>query len=161
MPFARPQLPSIGVLIAIATATATIRFLCLRLPHSLSTKSISTQICPSAGSSAMGSSGPSLLVLCSKSVEEEEIARSLTSKWKILKLHGEEENEEIRVLLNSELDSTNQQTFQAQPYMQALSASKFGRFLIWSPRLPSTHDLVSQWEYAIYLFVIWIFFFNF
>jgi len=52
----------------------------------------------------MGGSGPSLLVLCSKSVEEDEIAKALKDTWKTLKLIGEE-NEDIKVLLDSEVDS--------------------------------------------------------
>lgn len=141
MPFARPQLPSTGVIIAIAVATASIRLLRHRF---FFCKSISTQNCPSTGGGIMGSSTPCLLVFCGKSLEEEELARSLKSKWKNLKFLSEGENEAAKVFLQSEMDSTNQLSFQPQLYMKALSTTNFGRFLIWSQRLPSTHDLVSQ-----------------
>lgn len=83
---------------------------------------------------------PLLLVLCSKSPREFDLA--LSSKNAGFKLEGVEE--EIRVFIQSDLDPGIQQTFQTDVYMGALSTNLFGRLLIWSPRLPSTHDVVSQ-----------------
>lgn len=138
MRLVHPPLPSAGLIIGIAAATVAIRFLRLRL------KSISREIRPSAtGGSNMGSSGPSLIVFCCKSPEAEELAQSLKSKWKDRKLFADELNE-TKVLLHSEMDSTVQLNFQPHLYMKALSTSEFGKFLLWSPRLPSTHDVVSQ-----------------
>ncbi|ONK78643.1 uncharacterized protein A4U43_C02F20950 [Asparagus officinalis] len=144
MLFGRPKLHSVGVIVAVAAAAATVRFLWLRLPRSLSRKSFSTRNPPSSCGSTTGSSMPTLLVLCGKYLEENELAHSLKSKWMTLKNFGQEENEEVRVLLCSEMDSSHQLNFQIQLYMKALSASNFGRFLIWSPRISSTQDLVSQ-----------------
>lgn len=144
MLFVRPQLPSAAIIVAIGTAAATVRFLHLRLSHSPSHNSISSKICPSTGGSIMDSYGSSLLVLCCKSPEDNEFAQSLGSKWKALKLLGGEENEEVRVLKYSAMGSTNQPTFQTQLYMKALLTSNFGKFLIWSPCLSSTQDLVTQ-----------------
>ncbi|KAH7654433.1 Biotin--[methylcrotonoyl-CoA-carboxylase] ligase protein [Dioscorea alata] len=83
---------------------------------------------------------PLLLVLCSKSPREFDLA--LSSKNAGFKLEAVEE--EIRVFIQSDLDPGIQQTFQTDVYMGALSTNLFGRLLIWSPRLPSTHDVVSQ-----------------
>ncbi|KAJ0975797.1 hypothetical protein J5N97_017762 [Dioscorea zingiberensis] len=87
-------------------------------------------------------SPPLLLVLCSKSPRELDLSLSLTSKNGTFKLAGVEE--EIRVLIQSDVDPGTQQTIETNLYMDALSTNLFGRLLIWSPRLPSTHDLVSQ-----------------
>ena len=85
----------------------------------------------------MDSNSSSTLVLCGKSTAENEIAVSLKSN-KTLKLPGDSE---VSVLLKSELEENS---FRIDSYMGSLSTSQFGRFLIWSPRLPSTHDVVSQ-----------------
>uniref|UniRef100_A0A7N2RB15 BPL/LPL catalytic domain-containing protein n=1 Tax=Quercus lobata TaxID=97700 RepID=A0A7N2RB15_QUELO len=87
--------------------------------------------------SAMDSNSSSTLVLCGKSTAENEIAVSLKSN-KTLKLPGDSE---VSVLLKSELEENS---FRIDSYMASLSTSQFGRFLIWSPRLPSTHDVVSH-----------------
>lgn len=142
MSFVHPRFPSAGIIVAIGAAAATIHFLHLGRLFSLSLKYISTKICPSAGRNTVDNSGSSLLVLCSKSPEDNEFAQSLKSKWKTLNLLDEKGNGKVRVLLFSEMDSA--MTFQSQLYMKALSTSNFGKLLIWSPRLSSTHDLVTQ-----------------
>ncbi|KAI0499020.1 hypothetical protein KFK09_019920 [Dendrobium nobile] len=87
----------------------------------------------------------SVLVLFVKSSQEDEIARSIKAKKETLKLFEESEAQgEIRVLLQSEIDSIDYPTFRAERYMDALNTNSFGRLLIWSPRLPSTHDVVSK-----------------
>ncbi|KAL0912326.1 hypothetical protein M5K25_018290 [Dendrobium thyrsiflorum] len=87
----------------------------------------------------------SVLVLFVKSSEEDEIALSLKAKKETLKLFEEGVAQgEIRVLLQSEIDSIDSPTFRSEPYMDALNTNSFGRLLIWSPRLPSTHDVVSK-----------------
>ena len=89
----------------------------------------------------MDSNSSSTLVLCGKSTAENEIALSLKSN-KTLKLPGDSE---VSVLLKSELEKPlEENSFRIDSYMSSLSTSQFGRFLIWSPRLPSTHDVVSQ-----------------
>ncbi|KAF3975257.1 hypothetical protein ACB098_12G128500 [Castanea mollissima] len=91
--------------------------------------------------SAMDSNSSSTLVLCGKSTAENEIALSLKSN-KTLKLPGDSE---VSVLLKSELEKpAKENSFRIDSYMGSLSTSQFGRFLIWSPRLPSTHDVVSH-----------------
>ncbi|CAL9150488.1 unnamed protein product [Musa hybrid cultivar] len=92
------------------------------------------------GGSMDGCGNSTVLVLAGKSPQEDDLARFLKSRSDTLKLLDEEARE-VRVLLRSE---AYQSTFDPQFYMGALTASRFGRLLIWSPRLPSTHDLVSK-----------------
>uniref|UniRef100_A0A1D1XW64 Biotin--protein ligase n=1 Tax=Anthurium amnicola TaxID=1678845 RepID=A0A1D1XW64_9ARAE len=92
--------------------------------------------------------GACLLVLCGKSDAEKDRARSMASEHNLKLLDA---GEEIAVSLlpysDGAANPTNpppKMTFRAQRYMDALSTSRFGRLLLWSPRLPSTHDVVSQ-----------------
>ncbi|KAF3322530.1 biotin--protein ligase 2-like isoform X2 [Carex littledalei] len=89
--------------------------------------------------------GPTLLVLSAKSPEELKLAQSLKLKFETSDaLNLSEEEKEVKVLLDSEVGPTDQMKFEVGLYMGFLVASKFGRLLIWSPRLSSTHDLVSK-----------------
>lgn len=82
------------------------------------------------------------LVLCGKSIEEKELAKSLKSNCS-LKLP---DNNEVSVLLHSDIEGLGleDENFKISAYIDALSTASFGRFLIYSPRLGSTHDVVSQ-----------------
>lgn len=91
--------------------------------------------------SATGSDSVCTLVLCGKSMAENEIAKSLKDN-NILKLS---ENGGVSVLLHSELDKAfEEDSFRIESFMNSLSTNRFGRFLLWSPRLSSTHDVVTQ-----------------
>ncbi|URE36884.1 Biotin/lipoate A/B protein ligase family [Musa troglodytarum] len=92
------------------------------------------------GGAMDGCGHSTVLVLAGKSPQEDDLARILKSRSDALKLLDEEAGE-VRVLLRSEACHP---TFDPHLYMGALTASRFGRLLIWSPRLPSTHDLVSK-----------------
>ncbi|OVA08013.1 Biotin protein ligase [Macleaya cordata] len=93
------------------------------------------------------SSSPSvLLVLSGKSSSEIEIAQSLKNN-KNLKLP--DSNSVISIFLQSlKMDNKpcddDEDSFRTEVYMNSLSTVRFGRFLIWSPLLSSTHNLVSQ-----------------
>lgn len=90
----------------------------------------------------MASSSPCALVLCGKSSVENEIAESLKN-INTLKLPDDDDN--VSVLLHSELDKPlDEDSFRSDSFMNSLSTNRFGRFLMWSPRLTSTHDVVSQ-----------------
>ncbi|KAJ8762987.1 hypothetical protein K2173_023116 [Erythroxylum novogranatense] len=90
---------------------------------------------------AMDSSSACKLVLCGKSCAENEIARSLKNNG-TLKLP---DNGELSVLLQSEVDKTcEDKSFNVELFMNSLSTNQFGRFFIWSPRLTSTHDVVTH-----------------
>lgn len=81
------------------------------------------------------------LVLCGKSTAEDEIAKSIKSN-NALKLP---DNSNISIVLKSELEKPlKEDSFGIDSFLHFLSTNQFGRFLIWSPRLPSTHDVVSQ-----------------
>ncbi|KAF3334910.1 biotin--protein ligase 2-like isoform X2 [Carex littledalei] len=89
--------------------------------------------------------GPTLLVLSAKSHEELKLAQSLKLKLETsASLNLSEEEKEVKVLLDSEVGPTDKLNFEVGSYMGSLVASRFGRLLIWSPRLSSTHDLVSK-----------------
>ncbi|QCE15814.1 biotin--protein ligase 2-like isoform X1 [Vigna unguiculata] len=83
----------------------------------------------------------SLLVLCGKSLAENETAKAIKTS-NTLKLP---ENGEYSLVLHSQLDKTVMQgCFQIHSFMNSLSTNQFGRLLIWSPQLTSTQDIVSQ-----------------
>ncbi|XP_044510709.1 biotin--protein ligase 2-like isoform X2 [Mangifera indica] len=90
---------------------------------------------------AMDSNPSSKLVLCGKSSAENEMAKSLKAN-NTLKLPN---NGEASIILQSEIvESVDEESFNVELYMNSLSTNQFGRFLIWSPRLSSTHDVVSH-----------------
>ncbi|XP_034676403.1 biotin--protein ligase 2-like isoform X1 [Vitis riparia] len=89
---------------------------------------------------AMDSQSTSLLVLCGKSSAEIEFAKSLKAN-NTLKLP---DNGEVSILLHPEIEKTEEEPFQMDLFMSSLSTNTFGRFLIWSPQLLSTHDVVSH-----------------
>ncbi|GLT57738.1 hypothetical protein SLA2020_306890 [Shorea laevis] len=95
-------------------------------------------------SSAMESSSSTTLALYGKSSAETEIAQLLKQNAAI-KLP---DNTQVSILLPSEVTKKpleeEEEAFDAQLFMNSLSTTQFGRFLIWSPRLPSTHDIVSH-----------------
>ncbi|XP_020598921.1 biotin--protein ligase 1, chloroplastic-like isoform X2 [Phalaenopsis equestris] len=132
--------PSVATITAAAAAVSAAIFIFRRQPR-FSFTSSSLSNC-----SIMEDRHPvTILVLFAKSPHEDQIARSTQAKRETLKLFDEDDGqEEIRVLLQSEIDSIDPPTFRAERYMDALDTNSFGRFLIWSPRLPSTHDVVSK-----------------
>ncbi|WOK94758.1 biotin--protein ligase 2 isoform X1 [Canna indica] len=121
-----------------ASAIRCLRGSCLPSPRRLPV--YVSSLASSLGRAMDGNRPSTLLVLSGKSPREDDLARSLKCRSETLKLLGEEEAE-IRILLRSEADHS---TFNPQFYMGALTASRFGRLLIWSPRITSTHDLVSK-----------------
>lgn len=91
-------------------------------------------------SASKPSDSPCTLVLCGKSAAENEIAKSLRDNA-ALKLA---ENDGVSVILQSEVDKPVEEgSFRVDSFVKSLSTNRFGRFLLWSPRLPSTHDVVS------------------
>ncbi|CAI0438148.1 unnamed protein product [Linum tenue] len=95
------------------------------------------------GSGSAMDSSSCTLVLCGKSLVENEIAASL-KKNDTIKLS---ENTDLSVFLKSEIDKLYKQqekSFDMELYMNCLSTLRFGRLLIWSPLITSTHDVVSS-----------------
>ncbi|XVF64634.1 hypothetical protein PTKIN_Ptkin09bG0183700 [Pterospermum kingtungense] len=91
---------------------------------------------------AMDASTNSTLFLCGKSSAETEIAKSLKIN-DALKLPN---SAQASTILQSDINSFRfgEEPFNVDLFMNSLSTNRFGRFLIWSPRLPSTHDVVSH-----------------
>ncbi|KAK6257468.1 hypothetical protein QUC31_000927 [Theobroma cacao] len=96
----------------------------------------------SVAASAMETSSPSALFLCGKSSAETEIAKSLKIN-NALKLPN---GGEVSTHLQSEISNfqLGEEAFNVNLFLNSLSTNRFGRNLIWSPRLPSTHDVVSH-----------------
>ncbi|GMP47091.1 hypothetical protein CsSME_00015010 [Camellia sinensis var. sinensis] len=97
--------------------------------------------------SAMDSQSPCVLVLCGKSSTDNELAKSLKNN-NTLKLP---DIADVSILLHSESGMTSEgegegegESFRINLFLNSLSTTRFGRFLIWSPRLSSTHDVVSH-----------------
>ncbi|KAG5524980.1 hypothetical protein RHGRI_031609 [Rhododendron griersonianum] len=90
---------------------------------------------------AMDSQSPCQLVLFGKSSAEKELAKSIKDS-KALKLS---DNAQLEIVLHSDTETpVEENCFRCDSFLSSLSTTRFGRFLIWSPRLPSTHDVVSQ-----------------
>ncbi|XP_006405254.2 biotin--protein ligase 2 isoform X1 [Eutrema salsugineum] len=82
------------------------------------------------------------LVLCGKSSAETDTAKRLKNNG-VLKLA---DNTQIVLFLDSEMENLirDDASFNISLFMNSISTDRFGRFLIWSPRLSSTHDVVSH-----------------
>uniref|UniRef100_A0A803MGJ9 BPL/LPL catalytic domain-containing protein n=1 Tax=Chenopodium quinoa TaxID=63459 RepID=A0A803MGJ9_CHEQI len=92
-----------------------------------------------------------LLFLCGKSSAEKDIADSLFSNSNNNgQFQFSNTNANTSLRLQSHLPRPTNASFNVDSFFTSLSTRRFGRFLIWSPRLPSTHDVVSQsanvWE---------------
>ncbi|KAL2528125.1 Biotin--protein ligase 1 [Forsythia ovata] len=97
----------------------------------------------SVSASKMEFESPTTLVLCGKSSAENGLAKVLKTS-NTLKLP---DDAPINVVLHSEnekLESFQNDAFKIDSYMNSLSTSRIGKFLIYSPKLASTHDVVSH-----------------
>lgn len=90
----------------------------------------------------MDSASPSMLFLCGKSSSEWEVAKSLKINDTLNLPNGGK----VSALLQSEINTFRfgEYAFNVDLFLNSLSTKRFGRFLIWSPLLPSTHDVVSH-----------------
>ncbi|PHT58039.1 Biotin--protein ligase 1, chloroplastic [Capsicum baccatum] len=85
---------------------------------------------------------PTLLLLCGKSNEEKDVARILKES-NTLQLHNN--GEQVEVVLHSQVETSfKDDEFRVEEYFYSLSTRRFGRLLIYSPKLSSTHDVISQ-----------------
>ncbi|KAL5212733.1 hypothetical protein ABZP36_023580 [Zizania latifolia] len=88
-----------------------------------------------------GNAGGATLVVSGKSPQDQQLLASAAGS---LALGEGDAVEEITVSLDSGAGTGTGLGFDAGSYMGALRAGRFGRWLLWSPRLGSTHDLVAQ-----------------
>ncbi|TVU12062.1 hypothetical protein EJB05_45686 [Eragrostis curvula] len=92
--------------------------------------------------SAHRSNSPATLVVSGKFPEDQELLASAASS---LSFGEEEGGGEITVVLSSDAPVAGKNGgFDAGAYMEELRARRFGRWMLWSPRLASTQDLVVQ-----------------
>ncbi|XP_052188913.1 biotin--protein ligase 2-like [Diospyros lotus] len=113
----------------------------LSLRFSLPPKKSLHPLALSPAASAMELQPPCFLVICGKSSKEKELARCLKDNH-ALKLPGVPE---LSILLHSESEEPVEEgCFRISSFFDSLATARLGRLLIWSPRLPSTHDIVSQ-----------------
>uniref|UniRef100_A0A0E0JVZ5 BPL/LPL catalytic domain-containing protein n=1 Tax=Oryza punctata TaxID=4537 RepID=A0A0E0JVZ5_ORYPU len=117
---------------AAATAAAVLAAVALR-------SYLHTRSSMATSAHRRGSAGGITLVVSGKSTEDQHLLATATGGGS-LALGEEDSVEEITV----SLDSGAGAGFDAGAYMAALRASRFGRWMLWSPRLASTHDLVTQ-----------------
>ncbi|MCD9561133.1 Biotin--protein ligase 2 [Datura stramonium] len=83
-----------------------------------------------------------LLLLSGKSNAENDVAKVLKNN-NTLQLH--KNGEEVEVVLHSEVATPfEDDAFRIEEYFNSLSTTRFGRLLIYSPKLSSTHDVISQ-----------------
>ncbi|EOA29337.1 hypothetical protein CARUB_v10025619mg [Capsella rubella] len=117
-------------------AVSLLRFTSLKLLRPLSF---------SVAASAMESDASCSLVLCGKSSVETEIAKRLKDKNS---LKFPDDNTKVSIFLESEakhlVKDDDDGFFNLSLFMNSIITHQFGRFLIWSPRLSSTHDVVSH-----------------
>ncbi|XP_015577164.2 biotin--protein ligase 1, chloroplastic isoform X2 [Ricinus communis] len=92
------------------------------------------------------SSSTCTLILSGYSAVENEIAQSLKQSSSI----KHPDDDEITLLLESEISIPEKEnSFDQQLFFNNLSTNRFGRLLIWSPRLTSTQDFVSHNFYEL------------
>ncbi|KAF3683752.1 Biotin--protein ligase 1, chloroplastic [Capsicum annuum] len=85
---------------------------------------------------------PTLLLLAGKSNEEKDVAKILQDN-NTLQLH--KNGEQVEVVLHSQVQTPfKDDEFRVEEYFYSLSTTRFGRLLIYSPKLSSTHDVISQ-----------------
>lgn len=83
-----------------------------------------------------------MLYLFGKSAAEVVIAKSVMMEGNGVSLP---DDGEVKVVLSSDDERPcSEGRFRVDEFLKCLSAKRFGRFVVWSPRLPSTHDVVSQ-----------------
>ncbi|KAI4388061.1 hypothetical protein MLD38_000431 [Melastoma candidum] len=90
----------------------------------------------------MDSSAPIVLYLSGRTAAEMEVAESMVIRGDCLRLP---DDGEVKLVLNSDVErQCSKKTFNVDEFLKRLSTKQFGRFVAWSPRLPSTHDVVSH-----------------
>ncbi|KAF8050053.1 hypothetical protein N665_2060s0008 [Sinapis alba] len=97
----------------------------------------------SVAATAMNGDDSCSLVFCGKSSAENDTAKRLKNN-NLLKLP---DDTKVSLFLASEMKNLvrdDDGSFNLSLFMNSLSTARFGRFLIWSPRLSSTHDVVSH-----------------
>ena len=119
---------------AAATAAAVLAAVALRRYLSSRSRAAASAHSTSGGAPA----ATTFLVLSGKSPQDQQLLASAAGELSL----AEEGGGELAVSLA--LDASGDAGFDAAAYMGALQARRFGRWMLWSPRMASTHDLVTQ-----------------
>ncbi|XP_076940571.1 biotin--protein ligase 2-like isoform X1 [Bidens hawaiensis] len=109
----------------------------LRFHTRITIFNLSFSLATAAASIRMDPQSPCVLVLSGKSATEREVVKSLKESSS-LKLA---DDGKLLTFLQSEAGWKSE--FNFNTYMASLMTTCFGRVLLWSPRLPSTQDVVS------------------
>ncbi|KQJ93497.1 biotin--protein ligase 2 [Brachypodium distachyon] len=132
-----PKAAAAAAAAAAATAAAVLAAVAVR--RYLSAHSSRAAPCAaSRGSTAAAASGTTLLVFSGKSAQDQRLLASAATSLSL------EDGAELSVSLASDAGGGDGEGFDAAAYMGALRALRFGRWMLWSPRMASTHDLVAQ-----------------
>ncbi|CAN6237237.1 unnamed protein product [Urochloa humidicola] len=137
MPFpVRLPQPSTGAAAAAATVGAVLAAVALRRYLSTSRHRSPAPVTMSALGSSSSNSAATTLVAYGRSPEDQELLASAAGSVVL----GEGDSAgELAVALSYEGAG-----FDAAAYMGALGARRFGRWMLWSPRMGSTQDLIAQ-----------------
>ncbi|KAL5206952.1 hypothetical protein ABZP36_031387 [Zizania latifolia] len=127
------RLPPPATAAAAAAAAAVLAAVALRRYHLYSRSSMATS------AHRRGNAGRTTVVVSGKSPQDRQLLASAAGS---LALGEGDAVEEITVSLDS--GAGTGLGFDAGAYMGALRAGRFGRWMLWSPRLCSTHDLLAQ-----------------
>uniref|UniRef100_A0ACD5V768 Uncharacterized protein n=1 Tax=Avena sativa TaxID=4498 RepID=A0ACD5V768_AVESA len=124
---------------AAAAATAAAVLAAVALRRYLSSRPRAATSAHRSSSTAPAAAGATTrLVLSGKSPQDQQILASAAGELSL----EEEGGGELAVSLAP--DGGGAEGFDAGAYMGALLARRFGRWMLWSPRMASTHDLVTQ-----------------
>jgi biotin--protein ligase len=123
---------------AAATAAAVLAAVALRRYLSTRPRSATSAHRSSTAPAAAGVGATTRLLLSGKSPQDQQLLASAARELSLEELGGGE------LAVSLAPGGGGVEGFDAAAYMGALLARRFGRWLLWSPRMASTHDLVTQ-----------------
>lgn len=123
---------------AAATAAAVLAAVALRRYLSSRPRSATSAHRSSTAPAAAAGGATTRLLLSGKSSQDQQLLASAASELSLEDLGGGE------LAVSLAPGGGGGEGFDAAAYMDALQARRFGRWLLWSPRMASTHDLVTQ-----------------
>lgn len=123
---------------AAATAAAVLAAVALRRYLSTRPRLATSAHRSSTAPAAAGGGATTRLLLSGKSPQDQQLLASAARELSLEDLGGGE------LAVSLAPGGGGVEGFDAAAYMGALLARRFGRWLLWSPRMASTHDLVTQ-----------------
>ncbi|KAM0843071.1 hypothetical protein ACQ4PT_057959 [Festuca glaucescens] len=123
---------------AAATAAVVLAAVALRRYLSSRPRSATSAHMSSTAPAAAAAGATTRLLLSGKSPQDQQLLASAASELSLEELGGGE------LAVSLAPGGGGVEGFDAAAYMGALLARRFGRWMLWSPRMASTHDLVTQ-----------------